>query len=52
MTDNEISETRADGTKVTRFKPTPAHQTPEAMDRLHTLFWEYDHEYINMINAG
>jgi Fic family protein len=38
MTDNEISETRADGTKVTRFRPIPAHQTPEAMDRLHTLF--------------
>ena len=40
MTDNEISETRADGTKITRFRPTPAHQTPDAMDRLHTLFRE------------
>lgn len=40
MTDNEISETRADGTKITRFRPTPAHQTPEAMERLHTLFRE------------
>lgn len=40
MTDNEISETRVDGTKITRFRPTPAHQTPEAMERLHTLFTE------------
>ena len=38
MTDNEISETRSDGTKVVRFKPTPAYQTPDAMGRLHTLF--------------
>lgn len=38
MTDNEISETRADGMKVIRFKPIPAHQTPDAMERLHTLF--------------
>jgi len=46
MTDNEISETRPDGTKITRFKPTPAHQTPDAMERLHTLFkeeWEKGH---------
>ena len=48
MTDNEISETRADGTKVTRFRPIPAHQTPEAMDRLHTLFKEqWDREEID-----
>lgn len=40
MADNEISETRPDGTKITRFKPTPAHQTPDAMDRLHVLFKE------------
>jgi len=40
MTDNEISETRADGTKITRFRPTPAHQTPDAMDQLHALFRE------------
>jgi Fic family protein len=40
MTDNEISETQPDGTKVTRFKPTPAHQTPDAMERLHSLFKE------------
>lgn len=46
MTDNEISETRPDGTKITRFKPTPAHQTPDAMDRLHAIFkkeWEKGH---------
>lgn len=40
MADNEISETRSDGTKVTRFRPIPAHQTPEAMERLHALFKE------------
>jgi Fic family protein len=40
MTDNEIAETRADGTKVIRFRPVPAHQTPDAMERLHTLFRE------------
>jgi Fic family protein len=43
MADNEISKTRPDGTKVTRFKPTPAYQTPDAMDHLHALFkgqWE------------
>ena len=40
MTNNEISETRPDGTKVTRFEPIPAHQTPDAMERLHVLFQE------------
>lgn len=40
MTDNEISETRSNGAKFTRFRPTPAHQTPEAMERLHSLFRE------------
>lgn len=43
MTDNEISEVHPDGTKVIRFKPTPAHQTSDTMERLHTLFnaeWE------------
>lgn len=40
MTNNEISETRADGTRVVRFKAIPAHQTPEAMERLHILFKE------------
>jgi Fic family protein len=43
MTDNEISETRADGTKVVRFRPVPSHQTPEAMERLHALFKEQWH---------
>jgi Fic family protein len=46
MTDNEISETHPDGTKVTRFKPIPAHLTPEAMERLHSLFreeWDKGH---------
>ncbi len=37
ITDNEISETRTDGTKVVWFKPVPAHRTPEAMDRLYTF---------------
>jgi Fic family protein len=40
MTDNEIAETRADGTKIVRFRPVPAHHTPEAMERLHVLFKE------------
>jgi len=43
MTDNQILESRADGTKVIRFQPIPAYRTPDAMDRLHTLFrnqWE------------
>jgi Fic family protein len=40
MTDNEIAETRADGTKIVRFMPIPAHQTAEAMERLHALFRE------------
>jgi Fic family protein len=39
-TDNEITETRSDGTKVVRFKPVPAHQTPEIMEKLHALFNE------------
>ena len=44
--DNIITENRADGTSFTRFIPTPAHQTPEAMERLHKLFsveWEKGH---------
>lgn len=32
--DNLIAETRADGTRVVRFEPTPAWQTPEAMRQL------------------
>jgi Fic family protein len=32
--DNLIAETKADGTRVVRFQPTPAWQTPEAMQQL------------------
>ncbi|MBD2741891.1 Fic family protein [Coleofasciculus sp. FACHB-1120] len=35
---NEISETRPDGTKFLRFQPVPAFETPEAMERLHERF--------------
>jgi len=38
MTDNEIMETSANGTRTIRFKPVPAHQTPEAMEKLHSGF--------------
>lgn len=41
--DNEISATYPDGTKVVRFRPTPAYETPAAMARLHQEFnrlWE------------
>lgn len=40
MTDNEIAETRSDGTKFVRFRPTPAYRTPDAMERLHVLLQE------------
>lgn len=33
--DNQIVERDADGTERLRFQPTPAWQTPEAMDTLH-----------------
>lgn len=36
--DNDIVETRPDGTTVLRFKPVPAHATPESMERLHERF--------------
>ena len=36
--DNEIAEIRPDGTRFVRFRPTPAHRTAEAMDRLHQRF--------------
>ena len=36
--DNEISATYADGTKVVRFRPTPAYATPAAMERLQEGF--------------
>jgi Fic family protein len=32
--DNAIAETQADGTRFIRFQPTPAWQTPEAMQQL------------------
>jgi Fic family protein len=32
--DNEIIEELADGTRLLRFRPVPAHATPEAMDSL------------------
>ena len=37
-TDNEIIETRQDGTRSVRFSPVPAHLTPEAMNRFHKRF--------------
>lgn len=37
-TDNDITETRPDGTKVVRFKPLTAHLTPDAMARLHDAY--------------
>lgn len=37
-TENEIAEVYPDGSKVVRFKPVPAFETPAAMDKLHTLF--------------
>ena len=37
-TQNEIEETRADGTRFFRFTPTPPHQTAEAMRALHEAF--------------
>jgi len=38
--DNEITEIQPDGTKVARFYPVPAHQTPDAMETLHERFTE------------
>lgn len=37
-TDNDITETRPDGTTVVRFKPLAAHLTPDAMARLHDAY--------------
>ena len=34
-TDNDITETRPDGTTFVRFKPLAAHLTPDAMQRMH-----------------
>jgi Fic family protein len=39
-TDNKITETQSDGTKVVRFNPVPAYLTPEAMETLHKRFDE------------
>ena len=39
-TNNDITETRPDGTKVVRFKPLAAHLTPDAMTRLHDAYRE------------
>ena len=35
ITDNQITETRPDGTRVVRFEPVPAWATPSAIDELH-----------------
>ena len=40
ITDNEITETHADGTKAVRFRTLPAHQTPDAMETVHKCFSE------------
>jgi Fic family protein len=37
-TDNDITETRPDGTTVVRFKPLAAHLTPDAMTQLHDTY--------------
>ena len=36
--DNEITETGPGGVKAVRFRPVPAHATPDAMRRLHERF--------------
>lgn len=36
--DNEITETAPDGVKMVRFRPVPAHVTPDTMQRLHERF--------------
>ena len=38
MSDNEIVKTFPDGARVVRFRPVPAHRTPEAMETLHRRF--------------
>ena len=43
MADNEITEERPGGEVVVRFKPVPAHTTPDYMEELHRRFraaWE------------
>lgn len=39
-TDNEIVELAANGSRIVRFTPVPAHLTAEAMNRLHERFDE------------
>ncbi len=39
--DNEIVEMKPDGTKVLRFKPVPAHETPFAMKELISSYGTY-----------
>ena len=36
--DNEITATYPDGSRVVRFRPTPAYATPAAMEQLHAEF--------------
>jgi Fic family protein len=36
--ENDITETRADGMRVIRFKPVAPHLTPDAMTRLHDAY--------------
>lgn len=36
--DNEITEIHPDGTEIVRFKPVPAHLTPDSMGQLHDRF--------------
>jgi Fic family protein len=38
VADNDIIERLPDGTERVRFKPLPAHRTPEAMNALHDRF--------------
>jgi Fic family protein len=44
-TDNDITETRADGTTVVRFKPLAAHLTPDVMAQM-------DDGYRKAVDAG
>jgi Fic family protein len=37
-TDNQITETRADGSRIVRFTPVPAHAVSDAMAQLHTRY--------------
>src|SRR5205807_314723 len=39
-TNNDITETRPDGTKIVRFKPLAAHLTPDAMTHMHDAYRE------------